>query len=338
VDPLVLLSAQGRAVGAELEMPAPEREQVSCSPPSTRRIAAAPLISSPSSGLRVGRRISVPCVSVSPRDVGSFDSDTALVPGEDGRLEGLIPEHWRAGGGPRGGPHGGYLASLMLRGLAMAIGDPSRAPLMLTVQFVSQPVVGPVALEATAERTGRSLTSVSGRLMQADSTVALALAAFATHMSGPEYDELPMPEVEGPWEDRRSLISEQAPQFVRNLVLQPRFGRPFQARDVPMVAGGWTGLHRRRPVDALALAVFSDAWFSPPYARLDRFVPSPTVTLSVYFRAQLPRPGAEDEDLSLTRFETRLVRDGCFQSDGVIWAPDGTVLAQSHQLQLLLAD
>ena len=157
-------------------------------------------------------------------------------------------------------------------------------------------------------------------------------------MSGPEYDELPMPEVEGPWEDRRSLISEQAPQFVRNLVLQPRFGRPLQARDVPMVAGGWTGLHGRRPVDALALAVFSDAWFSPPYARLDRFVPSPTVTLSVYFRAQLPRPGAEDEDLSLTRFETRLVRDGCFQSDGVIWAPDGTVLAQSHQLQLLLAD
>jgi hypothetical protein len=82
--------------------------------------------------------------------------------------------------------------------------------------------------------------------------------------------------------------------------------------------------------------VFSDAWYSPPYVRLERFVPTPTVALSVYFRAWLPRPGAEHEDMCLARFDTRLVRDGCFQSDGAIWAPDGTVLAQSHQLQLLL--
>jgi hypothetical protein len=31
------------------------------------------------------------------------------------------------------------------------------------------------------------------------------------------------------------------------------------------------------------------------------------------------------------------VRDGCFQTDGTMWAFDGTVLAHSHQLQLLMA-
>jgi acyl-CoA thioesterase len=271
-------------------------------------------------------------MSNSPLNAGAFDRDTALVLGTSGELRGSLPERWRAGGGP----HGGYVAALILRGLTMIVADTSRAPMTLTVHFVRQPAFGPVELHATVERTGRSLTSLSARLTQEGDPIALALAAFAAPITGAEYDELPMPEVEGPWIDRRSLISEQAPEFVRNLVLQPRFGRPFQSRQDPMVAGGWTGLPGRRPLDALALALFSDAWFSPPYVRLDRFVPSPTVTLSVYFRARLPRHGAEHEDLCLARFETRLVRDGCFQSDGGIWAPDGTVLAHSHQLQLLL--
>jgi hypothetical protein len=64
---------------------------------------------------------------------------------------------------------------------------------------------------------------------------------------------------------------------------------------------------------------------------------APTTSLSVYFRARLPRLKAESEDLCLARFETALVRGGCFQSDGTMWASDGTVLAHSHQLQLLTA-
>jgi hypothetical protein len=104
-----------------------------------------------------------------------------------------------------------------------------------------------------------------------------------------------------------------------------------------MVAGGWTGLAGRRPLDAPALALISDAWFSPPWTRLNHPVRSPTISLSVYFRARFPRPGAASDDLCLARFETSLVRDGCLQSDGTMWALDGTVLAHSHQLQLLMA-
>ena len=104
-----------------------------------------------------------------------------------------------------------------------------------------------------------------------------------------------------------------------------------------MVAGGWTGLAGRRPLDAPALALISDAWFSPPWIRLNHPVPSPTISLSVYFRARFPRPRGAFQDLCLARFETMLVRDGCLQSEGTLWAHDGTVLAHSHQLQLLVA-
>ena len=35
-------------------------------------------------------------------------------------------------------------------------------------------------------------------------------------------------------------------------------------------------------------------------------------------------------------FETRLLHDGLFEEDGVIWARDGTVLAQSRQLGIIM--
>nr|MBA3370235.1 thioesterase family protein [Thermoleophilaceae bacterium] len=35
-------------------------------------------------------------------------------------------------------------------------------------------------------------------------------------------------------------------------------------------------------------------------------------------------------------FRTGLVRDGFFEEDGELWAPDGTLVAQSRQLGLLL--
>jgi hypothetical protein len=59
--------------------------------------------------------------------------------------------------------------------------------------------------------------------------------------------------------------------------------------------------------------------------------------LAQYIRVRLPRPEADSQDLCLARFETALVRGGCFQSDGTMSASDGTVLAHSHQLMLLTA-
>jgi hypothetical protein len=92
-----------------------------------------------------------------PPEPSLFDRDTKLLPGAGGGLEGSISDRWDA----RGGPHGGYLAALILRGMTIAIGDASRAPLTLTVQFVSQPAFGPsrktLPSSARAARKRRSL-------------------------------------------------------------------------------------------------------------------------------------------------------------------------------------
>jgi hypothetical protein len=84
-------------------------------------------------------------------------------------------------------------------------------------------------------------------------------------------------------------------------------------------------------VDELVLAVLADAWFPAPWPRLTEFAPAPTIDLNLHIRSPLPVQGP-----LLGRFSNRYVRDGFFDEDGVLWAADGTPVAQSRQLGLLL--
>ncbi|MGI9020409.1 MAG: acyl-CoA thioesterase [Solirubrobacterales bacterium] len=125
---------------------------------------------------------------------------------------------------------------------------------------------------------------------------------------------------------------ENRPAFMERLSMQHRFGDPPFTGSEHGIAGGWLGLLEERPVDSLAVAVLADAWFPAPWPRLKAFAPAPTIDLTVHFRSPLPAAGP----LLLGRFHNRYVRDGFFEEDGELWAPDGTLVAQSRQLSLLL--
>ena len=72
--------------------------------------------------------------------------------------------------------------------------------------------------------------------------------------------------------------------------MQPRIGAvPFQGSDAPMEIGSWLGLAEPRPIDALSLAFFSDALFSPPFIRLSEPSTTPTIDLTIHFRTPMPR-------------------------------------------------
>jgi acyl-coenzyme A thioesterase PaaI-like protein len=294
-----------------------------------------------------------------------FDRDTAVAVIErieTGRrasgavLAADVSPDWRAGRGP----HGGYLAAMLLRALLVTVDDAARAPRSLTIHYARAPLPGPVSIRTTIERAGRSLSTLSARIEQDGTLVALALAAFSVPWPAPEVFDLPMPDVAPPDPLRQSgkLLFKGAPPFTQHLVLQPRIGVvPFQGASEPMEVGAWLGLAEPRPLDALSLAFLSDAMFSPPFIRIDGPATSPTIDLTIHFRAALPTydvaGGAsgsvageaaaqadeaerDPDELCFARFRSGRVHEGFFEEDGVIWGADGSLLAQSRQLAILM--
>jgi acyl-CoA thioesterase len=285
-------------------------------------------------------------------ELGKFDRDTAvwradgqarspegegerLALGESRVFGAQVAPDWRAGRGP----HGGYLAAMLLRALIESVSDPERAPRSLTIHYARPPQPGPVQITTTLERDGRSLSTLSARMHQGDQLIALVLAAFSVPWGGPEISEVAMPDVEGPDPSREGLkLMEHGPEFARHIVLQPRFeGRPLSGEQRPMLIRAWMGLVEPRPIDALALAFFSDALIPAPYMRMTEWSAVPTVDLTVHFHDRMtPAPAADPHELCLAQTTSELVHDGFFVEDGVIWASDGTLLARSRQLAIVL--
>jgi hypothetical protein len=115
------------------------------------------------------------------------------------------------------------------------------------------------------------------------------------------------------------------------MIMQPRFGAaPFSGADSSVV-GGWIGFRDGRPLDGPAMCVMADGYYPAIWPRLTELLPAPTIDLTVHLRAPLPCAGP-----LLARFTCKLARDGYFEEDGELWAQDGTLVAQSRQLALLL--
>jgi acyl-CoA thioesterase len=159
---------------------------------------------------------------------------------------------------------------MILRALCETVGQAERSPRSLTIHYARAPRPGAVALSVVHERKGRSLSTLSVRMEQEGRLIALALAAFSVPWSAPEIAEAQMPEVARPDGTRETLAAlrelvehGRAPQFLHQMVVQPRIGAvPFSASEEPMRVGAWLGLRdATRPCDQLALALFSDALY-----------------------------------------------------------------------------
>ena len=262
----------------------------------------------------------------------SFDAETALTRLDDGLFAGQIAPNWQVGRGP----NGGYVAALVLRALTLAVNDPLRAPRSLTIHYLAPPAVGPYQIETRIERSGRSLTSLSSRLVQDGRTCALALAAFAVPYGGPTLAESAMPAV-APVEALAAVVptSGVVPPFAAHYDYRWALGDPPFSGSASARLGGWMRFVEPREADALALAAYCDAWLPTVYPRLRRPVPAPTIDLTIHFRTSLPLAESHPDDYYLCIFSSRLIREGFFEEDGEIWSRDGQLLAQSRQLALL---
>jgi hypothetical protein len=105
------------------------------------------------------------------------------------------------------------------------------------------------------------------------------------------------------------------------------------------LTGGYIRFADPRPIDALALAAFWDAWPPAAHARkIDQQFRGavPTVEASIYFRRSVPLPQAAPGDYALLRVESVMAHEGFIDESSEIWSLDGLLLAQSRQLALLI--
>jgi acyl-CoA thioesterase len=257
-----------------------------------------------------------------------FDRDTAVEPLGDGRFRARIDSAWWV----LRGPNGGYIAAIVTRAIRAALDDGGeRALRSLTVHFLAAPHEGDVELAVRIERAGRSMTAVTVRCEQDGRPVALAIAALATEYPGATAYAGAMPEVADP-DDIAAPALDFVPPFARNFDLRPALGPPPFSSGTEPRTGGWLRLGEPRPLDEALVVAMCDGWWPAPFGVVDRPLAAPTIDLTVHVRAPLPR----EHDFVLLDARSETARDGFFEEDVRIFARDGTLLAQSRQLALLL--
>jgi len=260
-----------------------------------------------------------------------FERDTRVVRRSRDEFEARIDPGWWI----VAGPNGGYVAAVLLRALEQAVDDAERAPRSLTVHFTARPAEGPARIETRVERTGGSLTTVTGRMWQRDQLLCLGVAAFSKPREGLAFDHFEAPHVAPP--QRCAPMSPAIPIHERYEQRWAVEARPW-AGGSEARTGGWIRLAEPRVVDAALATAYTDAFPPAIFSLVAAGAiggPVPTVDLTVHFRETLPRPGARPEDFTLALFRSRRAHAGFIEEDGEIWSAEGALLAQSRQLAIV---
>jgi acyl-CoA thioesterase len=234
------------------------------------------------------------------------------------------------------GANGGYVAALLLHAMQLAVDDPARPPRSLTVHYLAPTEEEPFRIETRIERSGRTLATLSARLIQGTTVAALALAAFSAARPSISFGEARMPDIPPP-ESLPELFppTPGVPSFSRQYDYRWALGDPPFSGSNSARVGGWLRLAQPRVVDALLAAAMMDAWMPSIFPRLREPISAPTIDLTVHFRTQLPLATARPDDYYCAVFSSRLAADGYFEEDGELWSRDGQLLAHSRQLAML---
>jgi acyl-CoA thioesterase len=256
-----------------------------------------------------------------------FATDTAVTALGAGRYAARLDTGWWI----QRGPNGGYLAAVLLRAVRAEVDDPGRMTRSLTVHYLRPPAEGDAEVHVAVERTGRTLSTVSARMLQGGKLVALALAALAADRDdGPAFDDTSMPPVPPPGECPPSdpPPSGTAIPMRDRYEMRSALGGPVGGDAPEAYTGGWIRLRDGEPADELVVTALTDAWVPAVFTRLVSPLAVPTVDLTVHLRHPVLDPGG----WFLVAFRTRLSAGGYLEEDGEVWSEDGRLLAQSRQL------
>jgi acyl-CoA thioesterase len=258
---------------------------------------------------------------------------TVVEPLETGHYRSRYDAAWYQGKGA----YGGVVAGQALRAMEHHVGDAKRSVRSLTVHFCSPAVEGVADVYTRIERAGKLVTHATARVEGAGGVVAVATATFGAARNGaPEYSEFVMPSVPAPGDVGRVPDDAPMPDFCR--FFEYRFcvgSAPYSGSEVAEV-GGWLRPREPTALDAALCVGLMDAYPPSVLARVDGFRPAASVDFSVQFFQSFPLTRIAPDAQYLRTGRSRQALEGYTEESQLLWAQDGTLLAQCRQLVAVL--
>ncbi|WP_432128316.1 thioesterase family protein [Streptomyces sp. bgisy082] len=240
-----------------------------------------------------------------------------------------VPEHLKG----FGGLHGGLALGLVVEAMREHAGE--RELVSVTGRF-GRAIDSPFRVATAPGHTGRSSSTVSGRVESERGTLLDSWAVFAGESGDVSWPvvEFPIPEVPGPEECEKFAIPKEFVPISTSMEIRPvGSSRPYAGgQEAELVA--WVRLvEDDLPPDAPRFVLLMDA-LAPSYsAVLSTLAFVPTVEITV-------RPGAGLAKASspwlLLRATTRQAGPSGWSSEWIdAWGPDGTHLGSAQQLRMV---
>ena len=264
--------------------------------------------------------------------LAQFDRDTAAEATEDG-FSIRFSERWMG----VGGLHGGFVAATLMRTIATIVADPSREALTLDVAYLAPTHPADAVLVTRVEKTGRTVTTVTARLLQDSRPVALAVATFTTpREEHVEFCDLPLPVSIGP--EAIPVVGRESlglAPWADNFEMRPSLGGVAFGSSASALTGGWIKLREDRPVDAALLAALTDAWLPSIRTRLGQsHGADATIKIGIHFSGLASLSASDRYGHCFIQSEAPIARSGYWQEDATVWSRSGTVLVRSRQVAI----
>ncbi len=231
------------------------------------------------------------------------------------------------------GPFGGISAAQMMNAVLL---HPDRLgePVSLTVNFAAALEPGPFVVAARAARTNRSTQHWIIEVLQGGQTVLTGTAFTALRRDTWSVDEEPMPVCPAP----QQVPLGQGPipiEWVKRYEMRPMEGAMPQVWD----GSGESSLTRLwlrdsppRPLDFASLTALCDVFFPRVFVRRATLVPIGTVTMTIYFHADLAQLQTTGSGYLLGQVRAQAFRNGYFDHTAQLWSEAGVLLATTQQL------
>jgi acyl-CoA thioesterase len=226
---------------------------------------------------------------------------------------------------------GGWVAAAMLKAV-MADAKPDHHPRALITHFLSGVTHAPISIRTKPMREGRSVSYWQAEMIQNDAVCAHAVITLGELREDAQaHTGSNMPAAVDPDAPGLMRFKPLAP-FADELDARWIEGTPFANDDDAGRSLFWSRGAAGQRLDLAGLAFLAD--FVPPrvFYISKAFVPTSTLSMTIYFHAKLEEIEAVGEDFVLVEARGRRIEGGYWDHSASFWSPHGPLLMTTEQL------